>query len=422
MAYSSIATFLSLDRYARIMNINPLNFNGATQIDLASGATLFPLANSQNNIWPQHAWQFNDQLSIEEMAHEIWIAEQDIISEMRCLPCPGWIEDEAYGFESHYRPDIYGRPVNPKAGEPTLVLRHGKFIESGRRAVTMAGIRSVVVTYSDGDGDLFYETATVTAVAPAGAVLREMKVYFEGYGGERQWEIREPRTTTLVAGSFTATFWTWQMIRPSTKEALPTNARTAVAIPAVNLNTSPCADLVVNVDVYREYNDFTQPGAIFKTVNNGTPITETDGWVYQIDPQASVVVPVEADYDVIEGAWIAKGCSELFDYVNLWYYSGYIDPKYTPRIAQDQLSDSIAKAIAYMATARTERIFMSNNNAVSLATALRSDLSMMTSRTPNRYKTPDLLNNPFGTRKGEYDAWNIIKNLKKTYRIGNNLI
>jgi len=86
------------------------------------------------------------------------------------------------------------------------------------------------------------------------------------------------------------------------------------------------------------------------------------------------------------------------------------------------LSDSLAKAIAYMATARTERIFMSNNNAVSLAVALRNDYAVVAPRSAYRYMSPDLLNNPFGTRKGEYDAWNIVKNLKKTYRIGNNTI
>jgi len=421
MAYASIATFLSLDRYARIMNINPVNFNGATQIDLSSGATLFPQVNNMNNIWPQYAWQSNDQLSIEELAHEIWIAEQDIISEIGCLPCPGWIEDEAYAFETHYRPEISGFPVNPKALDPTLTLRHGRFIASGRRAVQMAGLRSVVVTYSDADSDGFYETATVVAAAPTGAVLKEMKVYFEGHNGDREWEIREPRTTSLVAGSFTATFWTWQMIKPSTKEALPTNATVAVAIPAVNLNTFPSADLVANVDVYREYNDFTQPGAIFKTNEVGVIPSETDGYLYTQDPAGDIVVPIQADYDVIAGQWGESNACDLYQYVNLWYYSGYVDPKYKPRIVQDMLSDSLAKAIAYMATARTERIFMSNNNAVSLAVALRNDYAIMT-RGANRYVNPDLLNNPFGTRKGEYDAWNIVKNFKKTFRIGNNLI
>src|SRR5687768_3923733 len=94
-------TLLSLNRYARVMGIDPAHFNG-----LAS-ATIFPLVNKCSDIWFRWDWQASDSVSWESLAQQIKIAEDDIKAYCRYSPAPDYEAVDNRPWPSHHRHDIY---------------------------------------------------------------------------------------------------------------------------------------------------------------------------------------------------------------------------------------------------------------------------------------------------------------------------
>ena len=156
MARASIPTLLSLNYYAQIMGINPMHFAGATTDDY------FPLRNTCADLWVQESWQFADMVSRESLAQEIDQAETAIANELGWWPAPKWIVQEVHRYPRFYRKDAYrfgGRNVrNQRVG---VGCDYGMIISPGQRASSLIEA-GATVTYTDADGDGFYETATVT--------------------------------------------------------------------------------------------------------------------------------------------------------------------------------------------------------------------------------------------------------------------
>lgn len=401
MARASIYTLLSLDRYARIMGINPAHFNGVQNIDLADGSTKMPLDNAQNDVWVQHSWQNADQVSREELASEIRKAEEDVSAFLGYLPAPDWIENEQYEFSYYHRRDAQILSYDTRFHARGVILRNHYFIESGIRGVSLIG--NVRIDYQDIDMDGFDEIAVVTlAVADTTIPLSEIKVYVENKDAERTYELRDPLSATLVGGVYTAIFRTWQMINPDLYDNLPDDGGGAT-----HIDITDASNLLGSVDVYHEYNDNTQYGAVISYIENGAYMTSS-GSFYMADYGSHYVIPFVGSYDSATGLWSKDTCNSYGDRVDLSYYSGYKDPREKPRIACDFLNNDFAKAIAYIATARLERVFYANNNATALASRLREDMTTRSSE-GSRWLVDDVLSSPFGTRIGEVNAYRILK-------------
>lgn len=417
MARASIPTLLSLDRYAAIMGINPAHFNGAT------GTAVMPFTtNACRDLWLQYAWQSADRVSREDLAMAIADAERDIARALGWWPAPMWAVEEVARYPTYHRPDViqYGT-LTPAGYQKSVQTRWGNVIAPGRRAVSdavAATTAALTLTYTSEDGDLVAETATV-AVPVTWTDARETQVFFTGYSGGRAWQIRPARTQVIAAGTFTATFWTWQFILPALWEALTTTAGETAVDPFDDTN------LVTEVEVRRVYNDTTQVSAQFYwepkpqvlrvgavcTACGGSgclacQLTTQDGCLHVRDAETGMVVPQVASYDDDDGQWEAACQSECRDpdYVKLWYYAGLIDDDYLSQVAFDPLSNWWAQAVAWLATARLERPFCSCANVTALAQNLRVDLAMM-SEDVSFATTEEILGNPFGTKRGEVMAW-----------------
>jgi len=259
MTRASTPTLLSLERYAKIMGINPMHFASAT------ANNFWPLHNSCSDIWLQHEWQFADAVSRESLANEIRNAEIDLARELGWWVAPMWINQEVQQFPRHYRKDVfrrYGRDV--RGQRASVKAEYAKIIAGGRRAVSIVET-GVAVAYTDADSDGFAETATLTCATTLTDAF-EIKVYTTGMSGTETWEIRPPRTKTISAGVFTATFWSWQMIDPAEWEFFPTqndlNGPTAIDLSGLEEAPVVTTHLVDTVDVYREYNDITESSAL----------------------------------------------------------------------------------------------------------------------------------------------------------------
>jgi len=421
VARAATKTLLRLDRYAQIMGINPVHFAQAI------AGEVFPIDSScgEGTVWYQYAWQHMDYVGRDELARAIAEAEEDLARLVGYWPAPKWVEEEIRAYPRYYRRDLFRLGGTDVRGARVGVkTRWGKIIAPGQRATSEIG--TATVTYTDEDGDGLYETATVS-IATTVSDVKEIHVYYEGYGGRDEWEIRPTRTKTLSGGTFTATFWSWQLIDPDYWEAFPGSVSyiDIYGQPGVAHNY-----FVTSVDVYRVYNDTTQASARFyweplvtssvvcRCGGSGCPscqLTTQDGCLVVRDPMLGIVAPAPATYDEDEGEW-SGDCFTLCrdpDYVKLWYYAGEISEDYLAGRTDDPLSDFWARNIAYLATARLEYPICGCGSAQTLSDRLRGDLAVTESKQGPRAVSLDVLDNPLGTLRGEVEVWRRIKHLVK---------
>jgi len=401
------------------MGINPAHFNGAAH------ATVMPITrNACQDVWRQYPWQWADAVSRDELAMAIASAEQEIARLLGYWPAPRYIVSEMHRYPHHHRRDARDTGADVYGLYKALRAKWGKFIQAGQRAVTLIAtptVAGLTLVYSDEDGDGVNETATVTAATTLTDVC-ELKVYFAGHGGAQEWEIRPARTKTISGGTFTATFWKWQLIDPDLWEALPTTDDPEA------INWDSAGNVVASVNVYREYCDYSEESCQFfwePSVDDVTScelcggsgcvactLTVQDGCIHVRDVDNGLVVPALGTYDSDEGEWSSDApsvCREP-DMIKIWYWAGDISQEYLAGTDCDPLSHYWAETIAWLATARLERPFCSCANVTSLAQKMRTDLASLSERQSFSI-TPDLLSNPLGTKYGEVVAWQRISKL-----------
>ena len=424
MARASTPTLLSLDRYAAIMGVAPAGFNTGVS------SVVFPGALACHT-WYQHEWQNHDAVSREEIAREIHIAEQDIANFMGWWPAPRWIEQDVKMYPRFHRPEYYeGAGVNVRFQLKSIKASYGKVIEPGQRAVTLLGQPTVAgggIAYTDEDGDGFTETATITQATTLTDEC-EIKVYFTGHAGEPEWEIRPARTKAIAGGTFTATFYVWQLIDPDLWEAFPLHSEDGT--PTINLDAG--ASFVTQVDVYREYNDPTATSAVFywepepSDVGGGIcsccggtgcvrcTLTEQNGCATIRNAEVGHLALSPATYDADDGVWESASWSVCRnpDQIKVYYYCGNLSELNRAGRRCDGLSDTWARVIAHLATARLRRPLCDCSGVSSLVDWLQTDLAMNT-REQTFTVLWDDLPNPFGTRRGEMEAYRHCRTLEQ---------
>jgi len=430
MARASTHTLLSLDRYAKILGVNPVHFAGAT------AGEFFPLHNRCSDIWLQHGWMFADSVSREDLALAIRDAELDIANELGFWPAPTWTVQEIRQYPRHHRPDAYRYGGRNVRGQMLSVLaEYGKVIQAGQRAVTLVGTATAAggeLVYSDADGDGFTERATITLPTTLTDASR-VKVFITGYGGAPIWEIRDPWYKEISGGNVEIRFYVWQMIRPELWEVYPTTA-TMDGPQAIDL--TDLTNLVQSVEVYREYTPTNGVSATFYweptpsdslidglcglcggTGCEACTLTTQNGCLHVRDANRGVVVPQPATYDEDTAAWSGDCFAKCRDpdFVKVWYYSGGFDQGFLAGHTLDPLPQVWANAIAWLATARLERPFCSCGNVLALCQKWQDNLAAVSStqqQAQSYQNAPDVLSNPFGSRLGEVMAWRRVRRSK----------
>ena len=418
MARASTPTLLSLDRYAAILGYPPAAFNSGVS------DVIFPANLACRTIF-QHEWQDHDAVSREEIAREIDLAEQDIANYMGWWPAPRWIAQDVAMYPRFHRREYYsGQGLNVRYQLKSIKADYGKIIEPGQRAVTY--ISTAVAqgapcskTFSDEDGDGFDETVTITCTGITTTDECEIKVYFADHNGDPEWEIRPPRTRTLVGGTWTATFWAWQLIDPDLWETIPTHAEGGT--PPVNLDAA--ASYVTEVDIYREYNDPTatsavmywepEPSSLSGSICGcgGTgcvhcTLTEQEGCATIRNAELGYLTIAPGTYSDDDGAWVSAEWSVCRDpdQVKVYYYCGNLSELNRAGRRCVGLSDQWARVIAHLATARLRRPLCDCSGVSSLVDWLQEDLAVSTRESAKTVLWDDL-SNPFGTRRGEMEAY-----------------
>lgn len=412
-------TLLSLERWRSLVGINPAFFHGA------SGETKFPEVNDSGDIFYQFYWQSENNVSREEVANAIKEAEDDITRVLGYSPAPVWIEEVA-NYPRPYQRNAYEWNVNK-----SVQLGQGKFIQGGQRASTLIGA-GVAVTRTDEDSDGYKETATVTR-ATTETNACELKCYFAGESGNPDWEVRSPRSVTISGGNVIFKFWSWQLLDPELQQRLTVLGQSAP------IDIEADASYVTTVDVYREYNDFTEASAQFLwKYAGGLPgfccatcagsgcvaceLVAQTGCIHVADADGTFVIPTPGSYDDDASQWQYSTTLTVCrnpDMVKLWYYAGDQSQEFLAGRTCEPLSHFWAETIAWLAVARVNRPFCTANNSQTLLNNLQRDLSFTGSKEQGSYRISESdLDNPFGSRFGEVKAWKRVSRLTSSLMMG----
>lgn len=420
---ADVQTLLPLDTYAQIMSISPAQFNRLRFPSISPEPFFVSAANANKPLWYQFDWQAPGQLSIDTLARTIQTAERDIESFLGYSIAPNWISQEVHQYPREYRPDFYGNGLDVRGQMKTIRTKRGRVIAAGRRATTLLGTPAVSgasLVYTDPNGDGWDTLATIT-VPTTLTNVDEIKLYFTGNGGDPIWEVRPVKSKAIVGVNVVITVDSWLLVDPDLQNALPTDEETSI-------DGGNSANYVQNIEVRREFTDFTLPSAQFfwerkPRVGNhvfcptctscaGTgcevcTLIGQDGCFHQRDVYSGLIVPVPAVYDATDARWERLKWAECRepDLVKVWYYAGEQSERFLRDEVTDPLDLRLARIVAQMATARLTCNFRTNNNVATMVEYWRRDMAESGADLSTIFTPPDILNNPFGTHRGEVEAY-----------------
>lgn len=401
MARAETVTWLSLDRWGQILQINPLHLNG-----VASAAVSGEVC---RDYWTQFAYQDAHKVSREDVAQAIHDAERMLANFTGYSLLPDWIVDERRQAARPPAPELYSTGWNVRGQHKSVAALQGYVWAGGQKAQTLISA-GAAVTYSDEDGDGYKETATVTvatAVTPC-----EVHAYFPAaaiapYGanaGADEWEVRPIRAVQSGA-NVVITFRREQLPDPDLWMRLNAEA----------IDGDVDANFLTTVDVYRVWND-PQAQAQFLWEAPTCALCEGAGCAAcQIAVQAGCLTVRDqrlgfityqpAEWDAATGQFDPACWADLRepDRMRLWYYAGWRDEsRPCPAVQMDPYWE---RAVAYLAVALLDRDLCGCNNVAHLARHWREDLAR-SGRDVAFQTTPAQLDNPFGTTRGAIYAWN----------------
>ena len=414
MARAETITKLSLDRWATLLGINPLHFNGVY--------VRAPTVCEQP--WLQFAFQSSDRVGREEVANAIATAEANIEQELGFRLAPAWEIDEWRPTVRPWRPELINYSnTDIRAYGQVAQADWGYLVSGGIRAKTVVSA-GAGITYSDGDGDGYSETATVTVAGLTFTDPCEVAVYYPVGGpvldaGDDEWRIR-PISVSISAGTATIRFRREQVVQANLQTDLvpPTDDSHLRGVDGL-----VDANFLASIDVYRIYNDPQQqvqflwePKGCSTCGGTGCNVcsysTQMGCLMLRGNPRQSIVVynPATWNSTTLQFDSAALAVARQPDLVRLWYYGGWRDKSMScPTLQMDRVYE---QAVAYYAAAMLERPLCECNNIKAFVDHWQQDLSMTGAR-KSQISSHDLMN-PFGTQRGAIFAWNRLDRARAT--------
>lgn len=412
MARAQTPTKLSLTRWAAIMQINPIHFEGVY--------VNTPTTCAQP--WTQYGYQANDRVGREELAKAIAEAETDIETYLGFNLAPVWEVDEWVTTVRSARPEltnVTGRDLRGYA-QPAQTKK-GYLISGGIRSKEPIAA-GAAVTYTDEDGDGYKETATITA---ATSLTNEcdLTLYFPQddpsvpEAAMDEWEIRDFRAT-IAGGTLTIKARREQFVLPNVQE------RFIIPSDDTHLRGVDGADdakFITTVDVYRTYND---PQRQVQFLWEPTGCGECGGggcamcsYAVQFgclsgrdNPRLGIVAyhPATWNADTLTFDSAGWAVGRQPDMVRLWYYSGYQEKG--RGCLTRQMAPKFERIVAYYAAALLDRPVCSCNNVKAFIDQYQVDYAATVTEKGKRLNQSEFTN-PFGTRYGQLYAWRRLRGM-----------
>lgn len=400
-------SLLTLDRYGKILGLDPMHFQ--------QGYSSLRPAGTCNSIWHEYDWQDHDKVSRDQLRQTIAEAERDIADQLGYWPAPTWFCDERHQYPRPQRTDIYRtNGLNARSRWSSVRLTWGYVITGGKRACELLDDGARLGTFQDYDGDDFDETATVNVTVDADIDPCEVHAYYKEYaaldaancrtdpmstGPDPRWEI--PIFGRSLSGvTLTINIKAWDIFKPQLKEELAPEA----------IDADTATNYVDEVMFYRIYTDpeeqvtFEWHSDVSCTNEYAAAYSSEAGAFAIRDRRNSIVLPEPGTYDSTEEMFTKATCwaeSRDPDWVRFWYYAGYTPER---RHCCDDLDPYWAETIAMLATARLALPLCNCSVARNKVARWQADLAEVgADRSWNI--DPVVLSNPFGTRRGEVEAW-----------------
>lgn len=410
MARAIATTHLPLDTWARILGIDPRHFN---QVVIPG---IKPV-NTCDDVWMQHPWQNVSQVAREDAAIAVKQAEEILERFLGYHLLPSWQVDERMMFLPPGAPEVNNIGFRDARGFPLSIQGNwGHFISGGIELKTLI-TAGAVVTYSDEDGDTYFETATVTVVTTV-TDPEDIRVYYPGMAARDEWEIRpldDPlthrRSVTIAGGSATIVFAREQAVDNDLLEALD----------PVAIDGTVVANFLATVDVYAVTNDPQQQATLLWNPQP-TFCNCATGQCPACEHSTQTACLIAKDFrtsraQVSPAVW--DSTDEEFDsaalavarspnLVRLWYYAGWRDMALdAPRL---ELDSQLARAITYFSLQFLLRPFCGCENVTRVAEVMAQDLALELATEPKTMSwqlTDEMIGNPFGTSRGALMAWRL---------------
>lgn len=397
MARSDVKTWLPLDRWAEIIGIHPLHWNGLHSNDLIPGTVC-------GDMYFQYSWQHSDRVGHEDIAMAIQQAEMDISAEVGFNLLPDWIKEERLPYPHPGVPGVYNLwGTNPNGMFKSVELKRGHVISGGVKTKSVIEAGATYVR-SDVDSDGFQETCTVT-VATSVTDENEIALFYPAQSAADEWEIR-PIKVTISGGNAIIVFKIWQIAAANKMDVFDPEP----------LDAEDNASYETTVDVYRVYNDPATQVQFMWENNLGInccgsstcyacQMSTQAGCFHLRDARLGLAVPAPGSWDSDEekftaGEWYA--CREP-DQIRFWYYSGFQDKNLAR--SKVEMAKFWEYAVAFYAASKLDRPLCGCSNVNQFVERWRVDTMANDQENITINITPEFLANRLGTTMGAIYAY-----------------
>jgi len=384
MARADVKTLLPLDRYAEILQIDPIHFNGVVTEHR-------PILNANNDLWRQYGWMGSQgRGSRNELASAIQQAEQLMIEKLRYAPAPMYIDGERHPVLHNGLKTIRYAPKGRQRIETEYA--HVRYMGKQKMSLIEAG---VPIVRSDYTGDGWEDRATITLTdASVGDIESSSEVVIVASGSDATFEtewIKNLRVTldetTLTAIGNSAWF-----VDPSLWD------RDSV------IDGDEEDSFLEEVDIYRVYYVQTgdDPAVLYEYESDDYPTTLPSaagvGTVHDHQNGFATITP--ADWDDDTETWnvttldAVAVCGGLLAYINLWYVAGIALDR------QGRMRNDFARAVAALTTARMTMPITGGGESVDKIFNYWQEIPRGDDRPTYAQKEC-----PFGPQRGAWEAW-----------------
>lgn len=427
---------LDLNAWYRLMGFNP--WHGNQLADATAGGGLAVVSQCSTLVY-ERAANNAQRVGRAEIRRAIEDAERQIFQYRHTWPSPRYTE-RVFPYPQLADGRI-GRlaDVGSDGRWLPIVLDEGEVQALGPR--TESGAMTAALTYSDEDGDGYFETATLQAALPAGTLDSEVVVRFlaSDCGPVSPAPNICPRAVSVAAdGTADIVIDSWALVRPTLTSGWAVYNGTSGALNA-RLIADPLpvdAPVAASVEVLRERANpagTTEATAAALLVYETRPCPWAWGWgcneTGSSDPSATRTVIARAGirdaragvvhvgaavYDAATGTWSSTGSVDWCrcyppDRVVLRYQAG------TPRVGT-ALRPDLAAVVARLAAANLTADICGCSASNRELYHWQFDMSRA-SGTNETFAALGLMQNPLGPRRGAMYAWGYLTDQQRLQAI-----